>query len=82
MSSYRVLEPFMAFQREYKRGIVLTDADLECWQPETDRSFVIEGLRAQGKIDPIGADEPDGGYPATFGSNRPTNAEADPPGPL
>lgn len=80
MSSYSVTTPFQAFDRQYKRDEVLTDADMACWLPEEDRALVVEGLVQFGKLVPLGAGAPAGGYPATWGSAAPAEpAAAEPP---
>lgn len=68
MSSYSVTTPFQAFERQYKPGEVLTDADMACWLPEEDRALVVDGLVQFGKLVPLSADAPNSGYPATWGS--------------
>ena len=60
MASYRVTAAFTAFQRDYRRGEVLTDADLACWMPDEDRDMAIAGLVSQGKIEVVDATDPAG----------------------
>lgn len=71
MSSYLVTTPFQAFEREYKPGEVLADADLACWLPEEDRATVVDGLVSFGKLIPIAVGGIAAGYPATWGSVAP-----------
>jgi hypothetical protein len=81
MSSYIVTTPFQAFDREYKPGAVLTDADMACWLPEEDRAVVVDGLVQFGKLVPLSADAPAAGYPATWGSTAPAEPAPEPPPP-
>lgn len=78
MSSYIVTTPFQAFDREYKRDEVLTDADMACWLPEEDRAFVVDGLVRFGKLVPLEAGAPGAGYPATWGSAAPAEPVPEP----
>ena len=60
MASYRVTAAFTAFQRDYRRGEVLTDVDLACWEPDEDRDMAIAGLVSQGKLGVVDATDPAG----------------------
>lgn len=81
MSSYSVTAPFQAFERQYKPGEVLTDADMACWLPEEDRALVVDGLVQFGKLVPLSADAPAAGYPATWGSVEPAEPAPEPAAP-
>jgi hypothetical protein len=81
MSSYSVTTPFQAFDRQYKPGEVLTDADMACWLPEEDRALVVDGLVQFGKLVPLSADASNAGYPATWGSAAPAEPAHDEPQP-
>ncbi len=50
MTAYFVESNFEAFQREYKRGAILSDTDLECWLPEVARAVKLMSLAAEGAI--------------------------------
>lgn len=50
MTTYRVEAPFEAFQREYKIGTILSDAELECWQPDICRASMMVSLAAKGSL--------------------------------
>ena len=67
MASYRVTAAFTAFQRDYRRGEVLTDVDLVCWEPDGDRDMAIAGLVSQGKIEVVDAADPVGGLQRVWG---------------
>ena len=60
MASYRVTAAFTAFQRDYRRGEVLTDVDLACWEPDEDRDMAIAGLVSQGKLEVVDTADPAG----------------------
>ena len=55
MASYRVTAAFTAFQRDYRRGEVLTDVDFACWEPDEDREMAIDGFVSQGKLEVVDA---------------------------
>ena len=67
MASYRVTATFTAFQRDYRRGEVLTDADLACWVPDEDRDMAIAGLVSQGKVEVVDTADPAGGLQQVWG---------------
>lgn len=67
MASYRVTATFTAFQRDYRRGEVLTDVDLACWEPDGDRDIEIAGLVSQGKIEVVDATDPAGRLQQVWG---------------
>ena len=67
MASYRVTAAFTAFQRDYRRGEVLTDADLGCWVPDEDRDMAIAGLVSQGKLEVVDTADPAGGLQQVWG---------------
>jgi hypothetical protein len=67
MASYRVTATFTAFQRDYRRGEVLTDVDLACWVPDEDRDMAIAGLVSQGKIEVVDAADPAGRLQQVWG---------------
>ena len=52
-AKYLVAYPFTAFQRDYKKGHELTQADIDCWFPEEQREAVIHGLLRMGRIIPL-----------------------------
>lgn len=67
--SYRVLNPFRAFERGYERGAVLTvDADLSCWLPLEAGAAKLRDLIAVGDVEEIGIGQPDSDLPPTLGS--------------
>lgn len=66
--SYRVVNPFRAFDRGYERDTVLTvEGDLSCWLPTEDGAAKVLALVASGDLEEIGAADPDSDLPATFG---------------
>ena len=67
MASYRVTAAFTAFQRDYRRGEVLTDVDLACWEPDEDRDMAIAGLVSQGKLGVVDATDPAGRLQQVWG---------------
>ena len=67
MASYRVTATFTAFQRDYRRGEFLTDADLACWVPDEDRDMAIAGLVSQGKLEVVDAADPAGRLQQVWG---------------
>ena len=67
MASYRVTAAFTAFQRDYRRGEVLTDVDLACWEPDEDRDMAIAGLVSQGKLEVVDAADPAGRLQQVWG---------------
>ena len=67
MASYRVTAAFTAFQRDYKRGEVLTDVDFACWEPDEDRDIALAGLLSQGKIEVADATDPAGRLQQVWG---------------
>ena len=67
MASYRVTATFTAFQRDYRRGEVLTDVDLACWEPDGDREISIAGFVRQGKLDIVDAADPTGRLQQVWG---------------
>lgn len=60
MASYRVTAAFTAFQRDYRRGEILSDVDLACWEPDGDRDMAIAGFVSQGKLEVVDAADPAG----------------------
>ena len=76
MSSYRVTGTFTAFQRDYRRGEVLTDADLACWEPDEDRDMAIAGFVSQGKIEVVDAADPAGRLQQVWGGQGRANTKA------
>lgn len=68
MSSFRVSVPFVAFEREYKPGEILTDVELSLWQPNEARDAKIGVLLATGRIEPLPVGEVAGVYPPTIGN--------------
>jgi hypothetical protein len=67
MASYRVTGTFTAFQRDYRRGEVLTDVDLACWESDEDRDIALGGLVSQGKIEVVDAADPAGRLQQVWG---------------
>jgi hypothetical protein len=68
MASYRATAAFTAFQRDYRRGEVLSDADLACWEPGAERDIAIAGLVSQGKLEAVDAADPAGRLQQVWGS--------------
>ena len=67
--SYRVLNPFRAFERGYERGAVLTvEGDLSCWLPSEDGAAKVLSLVASGDLEEIGRGDPASDLPPTLGS--------------
>ena len=78
MASYRVIATFTAFQRDYRRGEILTDVDLGCWVPDEDRNMAITGLVSQGKLEVVDAADPAGALQQVWGGlGRVTTKGAD-----
>ena len=67
MASYLVTAAFTAFQRDYRRGEVLSDADLACWEPDGDRDMAIASLAGQGKLEVVDAADPAGRLQQVWG---------------
>jgi hypothetical protein len=77
MASYRVTTAFTAFQRDYKRGAVLTDVDLACWEPDGDRDMALAGLVSQGKLEAVDATDPAGRLHQVWGGLGQVKVKAD-----